>query len=748
MDGTGELLCRKCNEPTTVSTSHATGRNELLRICQECGGTERILNKQITQDRSGEEFGSEKAKEGELNAHDEDLLNKCQTAADLKKQLGKMTKEEQYEWYRSEKKSHRQDGGGGGVSKKRTFATAVGVVEDTRRASMRNSEQDRWWLEKDWVAREMTLGLVKNYEDGRAKFLKRCQDDDTESKQLRGVWMLKEFGGLLGELAQEHSVAGTLRQRMDVTDQSELAVCQEQTAQRLKKAGERLATEKAMLDQGMENASVPGLHVARDLDQLKQEEALQDQRWMETVLEKQQADKERLENKDKKKPVRAVLFLQIKNAQAREETMLASAHGKQQEAFTGLREETQAMMAEEDEGTKKEFQSTMDALEEDLSKLLQSIPELAAKRKIKEEEMATTEDDDELLNYLKEATEACKKGPGEWPQLKAVKDRMKAFRTLVNDAKKALAKKDSLAKKKAKNKALAAATSANGTSSQAAADIAISPEMLDCVCWMRKELLKERWSKFQRGSNGLWFNLQEDMLDQMPGKGPVLIPAEQITGLLKSVHDLVYCQSQKQWLGEKMKTDGRGVTTAVIGREAAAKQVLGFIGKSLPVAVADRLSLPGDEELLDLWRPMFCQCMGGSVDTSTAFSLPELTVHLEGTSVFFAGFRATQETQLADLKALTSQEFLDRCEWFANLSAGQGIVLPPGMVYIMIHTEYDVEKDGSPESIPAHMLKLFVLTASSCKWASTSLAKVVARTPELGAKRTGKLLNHFLSVLD
>ena len=199
-------------------------------------------------------MAAKKAKDGELSAHDEDLLNKCQTAADLKKQLGKMSKEEQYEWYKSEKKSHRQDGGGS-VSKKRTFATAVGVVEDTRRTSMRNSEQDKWWLEKDWVAREMTLGLVKNYEEGRAKFLKRCQDDDTESKQLRGCWMLKEIGGVLGELAQEHGVAGTLRQRMDVTDQSELAVCQEQTAQRLKKAAERLATEKAMLDQGMENAA-------------------------------------------------------------------------------------------------------------------------------------------------------------------------------------------------------------------------------------------------------------------------------------------------------------------------------------------------------------------------------------------------------------------------------------------------------------------------------------------------------------
>ena len=230
---------------------------------------------------------------------------------------------------------------------------------------------------------------------------------------------------------------------------------------------------------------------------------------------------------------------------------------------------------------------------------------------------------------------------------------MKAFRNLVNDAKKAFSKKDQLAKKKAKNKALKGATSAASASQAAAsADTAISPEMLDCVCWMRHELSKANWSKFQRGSNGVCFNLQEE---QMPGKGPVLIPAEQVTGLLKSVHDLVYYQSQKQWLGEKMKTDGRGVTTAVIGREAVAKQVFGFISKSLPVAVADRLGLPGDEELLDLWRPMFCQCMGGRVDTSTAFSLPELTVHLEGTSVFFARYRATQDTQLRTSKTSRRQ---------------------------------------------------------------------------------------------
>ena len=196
-----------------------------------------------------------------------------------------------------------------------------------------------------------------------------------------------------------------------------------------------------------------------------------------------------------------------------------------------------------------------------------------------------------------------------------------------------------------------------------------------------------------------------------------------------------------------MKTDGRGVTTAVIGREAVAKQVFGFISKSLPVAVADRLGLPGDEELLDLWRPMFCQFMGGRVDTSTAFSLPELTVHLEGTSVFFAGYRATQDTQLRDLKDLTSAEFLGRCEWFAKLSAGQGIVLPPGMVYIMINTEHDIEKEGSPEGQPAHMLKMFVLTNNTAKYASKSLSKLVSEHPDLGGKRTGKLLAHFMNVV-
>ena len=165
---------------------------------------------------------------------------------------------------------------------------------------------------------------------------------------------------------------------------------------------------------------MPGLHVARDLDQLKQEEAERDQRWMETVLEKQRSDQEKAQQKEKKKPVRAVLFLQIKNAHAREEAMLASAHGKQQESYIALREETQAMMADEDEETKKEFQSTMEAIEKDLHTLLASIPELAAKRKIKEEQMAKAEDDDELLTYLKEATEACKKGLGDYQPLKEV----------------------------------------------------------------------------------------------------------------------------------------------------------------------------------------------------------------------------------------------------------------------------------------------------------------------------------------
>ena len=45
------------------------------------------------------------------------------------------------------------------------------------------------------------------------------------------------------------------------------------------------------------------------------------------------------------------------------------------------------------------------------------------------------------------------------------------------------------------------------------------------------------------------------------------------------------------------------------------------------------------------------------------------------------------------------------------------------------------------------MLKMFVLTNSSARYASKNLSKLVSENPDLGGKRTGKLLAHFMNVV-
>ena len=42
---TDSLLCMRCDEPTTIQTSEAAGKNEFRRVCHPCGATDKWLNR-------------------------------------------------------------------------------------------------------------------------------------------------------------------------------------------------------------------------------------------------------------------------------------------------------------------------------------------------------------------------------------------------------------------------------------------------------------------------------------------------------------------------------------------------------------------------------------------------------------------------------------------------------------------------------------------------------------------------------
>ena len=257
------LVCRRCNEATSLASSHATGRNELLRICQDCSACDRAMTRQCNQHK--ELINKRKTKE--LTAVEEEALQKCESSVEMKKKLAKMSEAERHAFYQAEKKSR---GSGQPGGRKRTFASAVGTIEETREQKRGQHEVDMWWTCKNWVAREMQLGLAKNFEDGCKRFEAECAKDNAETKVSRGETLLREFNGEVGKLGEERNLRGTVRQRRDINDASELAAYHEVSGQRLSAGSKKLATEKAMQDGGYTGPVAPALNIARDLDERKQ----------------------------------------------------------------------------------------------------------------------------------------------------------------------------------------------------------------------------------------------------------------------------------------------------------------------------------------------------------------------------------------------------------------------------------------------------------------------------------------------
>ena len=65
--------------------------------------------------------------------------------------------------------------------------------------------------------------------------------------------------------------------------------------------------------------------------------------------------------------------------------------------------------------------------------------------------------------------------------------------------------------------------------------------------------------------------------------------------------------------------------------------------------------------------------------------------------------------------------------------------------------EMDVPSRGGgkgPEGTPAHLLKLFLLSGNTAKFAVNSLTRAVNQHREMQQKRTGKLLQHLRTLVD
>ncbi|CAE7532936.1 unnamed protein product, partial [Symbiodinium pilosum] len=229
--------------------------------------------------------------------------------------------------------------------------------------------------------------------------------------------------------------------------------------------------------------------------------------------------------------------------------------------------------------------------------------------------------EEEILEKMARQMATAKKWATENDEVKQTKACLGELRTLVTDYKKENNKKEAQAKKLAKKKDGKAADKGDGH--------LVRPDTLDCVAWMAREMRKN----------------------------------------------------------EKMANSHVSYSSAVIGRDQVNKQVIRWLWKSVPEIAEERLAVPSEQQLKDIWQAQFGQvCPGkGSVCLGTGFSLPELTVLLEGSDLFLHGFPFEKPVSLEDMKGLTAKEYLDKCTWHVHLKVGHGLLLPPNHVFMVLN---------------------------------------------------------------
>ena len=192
---------------------------------------------------------------------------KARKAAEaLKSNVNKMGNSERAQWYRQEKRKRANES----KKSRRTFATAVGSLEESRSTENSDSSGSRYITPRDWCAREMTLRLYSSLEDAMAAYEQRCTEPDAVTKEINGEVCLRINSGGKEEVVNRHGVAASVRQRTDLGDGEQLDGFEEEIQPRMKRARDKLQTERLLSEQQGKEAYVPAVSVRRDLEQEKE----------------------------------------------------------------------------------------------------------------------------------------------------------------------------------------------------------------------------------------------------------------------------------------------------------------------------------------------------------------------------------------------------------------------------------------------------------------------------------------------
>ena len=710
------ISCIRCEDETSILTSYPTGRNCLRRICSSCSATDRSLNRMAKPPKKG---SAEEAKETEE-------AKKARKAAEaLKNSIGKMGSSERAQWYRQEKRKRANES----KKSRRTFATAVGSLEETRSTENEDISGMRYITPRDWCAREMVLKLYNTLEDAMAAFNQRCSDPDAITKEINGELCLKVNNGGTESVVDRHSVAASVRQRADLGDGEQLDGFEEEIQPRMKRAKDKLQTERLLSEQQGKQSYVPAVSVRRDLEQEKEVAENRAAEFQQQALAlKEKAEQKKKEAKEKQAsqlPSMAVARLSLGNAISKANASMSELLKRHKVTFETLSKELAAAVAMADDAVKRESEKKKGRLEETLERLEQEMEQAMGEWLSKAEDESMTVE--ELVGMEKELAVYMK----EWhlgKHCQAVldtKQEIKNLRDFTSDCKKEMKKRDKLASK----------ATVKSSNKKAKLEHPTQPgaEVHSLVTKLEKHLKRQPMPEDP-------INCSETPEDVMTV--PLLLPCGPTEGFARDVGRHEYYAEQKKWVQQMLQKTSQRYSSAVVTRDNVARTFLQQVEQIIPQSFRP-VAKPSTKELQEIWQLYFYQMGedGGRLTISSDWGLPDLRICCEGKEIYL-GFPtrklsgSTSAELLEHLDKMTAEEFISLVQkdgWAVSCHPGRGVILPPGSVFIQLN----LNMQGATTT---HGARVHICSEAALQAALPHLDRQVQQEPSLEGKRTGQLL--------
>ncbi|CAE7412017.1 unnamed protein product [Symbiodinium sp. CCMP2592] len=508
-----------------------------------------------------------------------------------------------------------------------------------RLARLGNCSGSRYMTPRDWCAREMILKQYSTLEDAMAAYEQRCTDPDVVTKEINGELCLRVNNGGLENVVDRHTVAASVRQRTDLGDGEQLDGFEEEIGPRMKRASDKLQTERLLSEQQGKQAYVPAVAVRRDLEQEKEVAENRAAEFQQQALAlKEKADQKRKELKEKQAtqlPSLAVAKLSLTNAIHKANASMSELLKRQKATADTLCKDLTNALCMSDVPVKREAEEKTKVLNGKIKDLETAMEESIAEWNTKAgdesldiEAMVSMEKD--LAAYMK-----------EWhlgKHCQAVldtKQQIKNFREFTSDCKKEVKKRDKLAAK----------ATVRGSNKKAKLDHPNSQENP-----LPDEII----------------NCATEPEDEMTV--PLLLPPTPMEGFTRDVTRHEYYSEQKKWVEQMLLRSSQKYSCAVVTRDNVARPFLQQLDQILPVPLRS-VARPSSKELQEIWQLYFYQMAGdsGRLSMSTDWGLPELRICCEGKEIYL-GFPVkklagnTTAEMLQHLERMRAEEFLTAVE--------------------------------------------------------------------------------------